>query len=728
VKLLRLTTWCALAMLSVASVAFARQQRVRHQTFDAFINGEAQNIAVLTRGAIELGPELKPYDGMEPRAFIWALIADSRKRVYAATGHDGQVLRVDQAKATTVLKTEDLMVLSLAVDKDDNLYAGCAPSGRIYRIAKDGQASVFCETEQAYVWSLAFADSGHLYAATGPNGKVLRISPDGRQVDTVYQSKEQHILCLVASGKEIYAGTSNNGLVYKITPDGQVSVAFDSPHSEIRCITADEKGHVYFASADGILPQPARAPGAPPPPPSPQKSGGRQGAAAEPASEGNQKPAPSSKPSMQARRRPRAGGRAVVATNTVFRLSADGRTVPLFSMRGVAFITMVWHDGALYCGTAGEGQIFRIRSEQDAAVWASLEQPEVLSLCPLPDGRWFVGSGNDGRVFSSSAGLAESGIYESEVLDAKYRSTWGAMNLATEAPRGTKVEVSTRSGNVEKPDDTWSRWTPPQGGEGRRPITSPSARFVQYRLMLSTRDTKITPVVESVDFPYLADNQAPSVTAIDITSNGDASNNKKNNNKQAASNSAESGDHGVASGTIKATWQAGDPNNDPMEFALYFRGRDEKNWKLLKDDLTAKTFTWDTQAVPDGVYELRVVAGDRPANPPPRAMTGERISRAFVVDNTPPVVKITRTQIAERACEVQAEVQDAGSALSGARYSVNAGPWKPLLPVDGIFDRQAETMTLKTEPLEPGEHTLVIQAEDSAGNVGTAKTVFQIPQ
>jgi hypothetical protein len=723
VRLLRVTSVCAvIAMAGLLAVA-GHQQTVRHGAFAAFMAGEVKNVAVLGKGALELGPELKAYEGMAARAFVWALAADSKGRVYAATGNDGQVLRVDGAKAATVLKTDDLLALCLAVDKDDNVYAGCAPSGRIYKIDANGKSSVFCETGQTYVWSLAVAESGHLYAATGPEGKILRISPGGRNVATVYDSDEKHILGLAVSGKNVYACTGDNGLVYKIAADGKVSVAFDSDKRELRCMTADPAGNIYFASADGVLPTPGRAPsrGRRVPPVPPKKTGSGSAAATGSKNSHTSKRPPSTVKSA------RPGGRGVLGGNTVFRLAPDGKVKTVFTMSRVAFVSMIWHKGALYCGTAGDGQIFRIRSERDAAALVRLEQPEVLALCALPNGKLFAGTGNDGRIFTAEDVRAKTGTYTSVVHDAKYRSTWGAMHLTANTPEGTKVELATRSGNVAKADKTWSAWTKPRRIDGREPVTSPAARFIQYRLTLSTNKAAITPQVLSVDFPYLPDNHAPSIDSIDVSAKVKARpNGKKNGKKPAAPAAPRNGNDGVVSGTVTVAWRAHDPNKDTLEFALYFRGRGEKNWKLLDDEMGAKTFAWDTEAAPDGAYELRVTATDKADNPPPRALNDELVSRIITIDNSPPNVRIKRVRVRAGRCEIEAEVKDAGSVLTQARYSVDAGPWQAALPADAIFDAKAETLTLKTDVLKPGEHTLVIQAEDSAGNVGAAKTVFEV--
>src|SRR6202022_140129 len=86
-------------------------------------------------------------------------------------------------------------------------------------------------------------------------------------------------------------------------------------------------------------------------------------------------------------------------------------------------------------------------------------------------------------------------------------------------------------------------------------------------------------------------------------------------------------------------WSPHDENDDELRFAVYYRGENETQWKLLKDKLDQKFYSWDSTALPDGPYYLRIVASDAPSNPPDAALTTARESERFIVDNTPPVIE-----------------------------------------------------------------------------------------
>ena len=46
--------------------------------------------------------------------------------------------------------------------------------------------------------------------------------------------------------------------------------------------------------------------------------------------------------------------------------------------------------------------------------------------------------------------------------------------------------------------------------------------------------------------------------------------------------------------------------------------------------------------MPNGTYVVKIVASDAPSNPPGTALTGELDSRRFDIDNTPPIITVSR--------------------------------------------------------------------------------------
>ena len=182
-------------------------------------------------------------------------------------------------------------------------------------------------------------------------------------------------------------------------------------------------------------------------------------------------------------------------------------------------------------------------------------------------------------------------------------------------------------------------------------------------------------------------------------------------------------------GKAELSWTAEDPNKDRLAFEVFFKGVDEDAWKSIADDLHEPAITWNTVRVPDGTYRLKIRADDAPSNPPSRSLATEEVSEPFVIDNTPPTVSDIALKIGDGGeVTVTAQLTDATSAIRDAVYSIDSGDWVMLAPSDGIFDSLRETITFTTEALTAGEHTVVINTRDAAGNIGAGKKVVIVPK
>jgi len=86
-------------------------------------------------------------------------------------------------------------------------------------------------------------------------------------------------------------------------------------------------------------------------------------------------------------------------------------------------------------------------------------------------------------------------------------------------------------------------------------------------------------------------------------------------------------------------WSAHDENDDNLIYSLYYRGDSEHDWKLLKSGLTEKFYSFDSGLLPDGGYTLKVVASDAPSHSAEDALSDEKESQRFDVDNTAPRIE-----------------------------------------------------------------------------------------
>src|SRR5262249_19516588 len=81
-------------------------------------------------------------------------------------------------------------------------------------------------------------------------------------------------------------------------------------------------------------------------------------------------------------------------------------------------------------------------------------------------------------------------------------------------PSGSHIELFTRSGNTETPDDTWSVWSNAYGNAEGSPIISPKARYLQWRAVLTGKGDG--PRLTSVTAAYLQRNLRPQVRSITV--------------------------------------------------------------------------------------------------------------------------------------------------------------------------------------------------------------------
>lgn len=181
-------------------------------------------------------------------------------------------------------------------------------------------------------------------------------------------------------------------------------------------------------------------------------------------------------------------------------------------------------------------------------------------------------------------------------------------------------------------------------------------------------------------------------------------------------------------------WSAHDDNEDELKFAVYFRGENQKDWLLLKDNLEQRFYSWDTTSMPDGAYYLKIVATDAPSNPPAQALTAERESERFEVDNTAPTIgKIEANPTGMNgdrsrgaSYDFQFTASHPTSSIEKAQYSVDGGEWTLVAPTKGISDYRTETYSFTVPGLSAGEHTIVVRAYDRFENVGAGKTTIQV--
>src|SRR5262249_22948121 len=164
-------------------------------------------------------------------------------------------------------------------------------------------------------------------------------------------------------------------------------------------------------------------------------------------------------------------------------------------------------------------------------------------------------------------------------------------------------------------------------------VASPPARFIQWKARLQSGAA-----LRSVKLAYLLRNVAPEVTQITILPPGVALQEipQQPVDPGIVSAGLDPSTFGLPSnvqprkvfqkGARSLQWQAEDRNGDTLSYSIYYRDESNSEWHMLVADLKNNYFTLDADALPDGKYRFRIVAGDAPSNPGDKALQGELIS------------------------------------------------------------------------------------------------------
>lgn len=664
-------------------------------TYKDFSSGKPKNVSLTSKNEMILSRSLNKIEETISELRIWCLIQDSQGNIYAGTGDSGKIYKITKdGQISLLFDSPETDIISFAIDSNDNLFAGSSPDGIIYKISPGRVPETFFKSEEKYIWSLVFDKSGNLYAGTGIAGKLYKISPDGKG-EVFYDSNETHIKSLLYINDEIYAGSESNGIIYKISLDGKPFVVYDTDEREISCLTADAKGNIYASAVMGEAGLPQR---------DSSEQGGQQ----------------SSNRSRKEERR-----------SLIYMITPDYVIKKIWYSPDPIIFSMIADGENLIVGTGNEGNIYSVAPNGDWAYLTDCEESQVISLYKTPkNGELWLATGNPAKLYKLSSSYVNEGIFESDKYDVSVTSKWGNISWEASLPEGTNITISTRTGNTDKPDNTWSEWSEEYTESSGSQIKSLPARFIQWRAKLTSTDGKSTPILRRVSVSYLQNNLSPEVTMIDIVAEQERVEGPPRMPTQARMQDTEQElqmTKGPLNGKRTIRWQAKDPNSDQLQYSVYFRGDKEQSWKLLKDEVKTTSYPIDTESFPDGRYLIKVVATDSPSNPKDLALLGEYISDIFIIDNTPPrVYDLQSAPIENNVYQITGKIEDEGSYIKSIFYSIDGGDWRPIFSSDQILDSKFESFSFATEQLSAGEHTVVVKSIDSAGNIGTAKVLMYI--
>ena len=723
----------ALSLVASVTLLSAGPDVWRAATQADFLKGDLDQVSVDEHGRLTLGPVIRRvFDTGAP--FVWTAVDDGSGVTYLGTGNDGKVFKVDAAgRGSLFLDTEELEVHALAMAPGGSLYVGTSPDGRVYKVDASGAATPFFDPDEKYIWALSTDAAGQVFVAAGdPKGRVYRVAPDGTATP-LFTTAATHVVSMAFDGEQrLIVGTESPGRVFRIDAAGKPFLLLDTNLQEVRALRPDARGRIFVvaqARRNGAetagsdtptaLPEAPRAPV-----PSVTVSITSMAAVETPAAQ----------PAGQAST-PSAGA----VTGALFRIDTDGLWEQIWESRDdTPYDVAPLPDGALLVATGHRGKLYRLEGDPlRATLLGRVPGRQAVQLLASP-ARTVVAMSNTGGLVAVGTTNADRGTYTSDVHDASTVARWGTISWRATLPAGAGVEVATRSGNTASPDEGWSAWSDAYTNADGVSVSSPAARYLQWRMTLVGKDA--SPVVTSISAAYLQRNQRPVVSGLVVHPPGvvfqkpfstgemeiagyraEAIERRLANQGQASPSTGAPalGRRTYQQGLQTIVWKGDDANGDDLTFDVAFRREGETGWTPLATGLVDPIYVWDTASVPSGHYVLKIAASDAPSQPAGQALRGEIESAVVEVDAVAPIVTVRpATRVGDRL-SVGIDVRDLHSAIAKVEYSLDSGPWQAAYPADGLLDSRTETLTVSLPATALGR-MLVVRATDTLHNVGVA--------
>jgi len=675
------------------------------------LRGDARGVSIDDTGTISLAPRLDEVFRTD-QPYIWSSVTDTNGNVYLGTGGEGRVYRVDSGgKGTLFSDLNELNVSALAIGRAGEIFAATSPDGKVYRLDASGTASVYFDPKQKYIWSLASLPDGSLAVGTGDTGRIYRVRSAGAapEASLLFDTSETNIISLaVDRSGNLYAGTDPGGLVIRFGADAKPFGVIDSPLREIHELAVGTDGSVYaLALSEATV-------SAPKPPPD--------------AGATDNKPVSIGRPEPGQSAPAKSRYDLSAAKSAVYRILPDGGSDIIWASGTVAGFSIYPQQtgGGVLIGTSDKGRIYSATNDGRETLVLQSDAGQISTI--RADGRnLIVTSSNQGVLYRLGGDPVAEGTYESSVLDAKAAATWGRIWWRS----GGNVQIETRSGNTEKPNETWSSWSPASSAGQSGQVKSPKARFLQWRAVL--RNSPARTYLGEVNIAFLSQNIAPEVLSIQVlpTGVGLVPNPPVQIDPNIELSGLDPATFGLPSAAVQPRrvyqraarslqWTAEDRNGDKLVYDVLYREVSETNFRPLRQDIDETFVTIDGQSLADGQYVFKIIARDTPSNPAGTALAGERVTDPIDIDNTAPGVSIATSG----GGQVVFSAVDRASYITRAEYSINGGEWRTVYPDDGISDSPNETYTVLI-PAATGEYSVTLRVFDVNGNAGNARAVLR---
>ncbi len=679
-------------LFAATTAAHAVSGKTRHVEGKDLLKGDMKNLYTTSKGELRLNFKMEK---VKSKALsLWCSATDTKGTPYFGTGLKAEIYKLDEGKLVKIdigdKYLADMVVSTMACDKDDNLYAAFLPSGRIVRVTPEGKAEEFANLPEFYIWQIVFDRNGGMYVATGPAGRIYRIAKDGTK-KVIYDSDEDNIVSMTFDNTgDLYFGTSPGAILMKITATELkkekpvAKVVYDFPMTDVRSM--DFQDGILYVGVNKI---------------------GGGGVSYDYSEEFGASYRAGGERPIEAFLRGYEGG-------IVFRVDDRGDVERLYNLRNpITQIRIAGDD--LYIAAAGENKIYKYDTGKREQSFFKIEEKQAHTF-ELDKGRLSViGTTDPGVVYRVNDRPVKEGVFTSESFDAGTTvRRWGILRWEGDG----ELIFQTRSGDTEKPDSTWSDWSE-EIKESPDGIKSPQARFIQFRVTWAHPEASL----KNVDLSYVTRNARPIITGIIVGKPKNEGPDSRYSGIRMPNDEKKPG--------LPVMWQAADPNGDTLEFDVFYKEEKEIRWKKANHDnpVFGPVFPLNPDLLPSGKYRVKVIASDKPSNPEGGHLTRELISDVFTIDHDGPAIgELSAQSVKKGVSTVTGSAKDEISNIKRVEYSLDGREWKAGTCKDGIFDNHTEELKIILEDAGLGEHTIVVRVYDDKDNMTAAHLTFTIPK
>ena len=467
------------------------------------------------RGQLSIGAANElVYETAAP--FLWAMVPGSRRVALHRHRQRRQGLpdRRQTARARCS-STRRARGACAAPAPDGGLYVGTSPDGKIYKVDRRGDGDDVLRARREVHLGAGVRRARTAVRRDRRQGRVYKIAPDGKGARSTRRRRRTSRRSPSIGRATLLVGTESPGRVLRSTPRARrfCSSTRRSRKSD-RCASTTRACSTSRRST--AAPARRRAPRRRPRQrrrrraPEPSRQSGAVGVGRDHAVAVVDTPSSGASGGRAARRPAHAQGRGL----------PDRARRPLGQAVGVARRLAVRRRCSTRQGGSSSAPATRARCTGSKATRCSRR------CSPRAGGQQVTALHRDAAAASTTRPPTPASCTGSQPTAPPraptsrrratpgWSSTWGAISWRGTTPAGSRIEISTRSGNTETPDDTWSPWSAPYTAAEGSPITSPKARYLQWRAVADRqRDGRS---LTSVTAAYLQRNLRPQVQSITV--------------------------------------------------------------------------------------------------------------------------------------------------------------------------------------------------------------------